>query len=107
MKRRVSLNTSRALLALVFVALPGCFDGPLEAHQGGPGYACSVHEECTSPLLCLEVPPTPAPVCTGEVLEGQACDDNAPCVWLRDARGLPLGCVDGVCQFPADGSETP
>jgi hypothetical protein len=85
------------------LALSACMDGPHAVHQGGPGAPCDAHEACLSPLLCLDVPDVTFPVCTGNGLQGEACSAESACAWLRDSRGLPLTCLEGVCQFPADG----
>ena len=105
----LALTPSRRLIATVLLvvstALSGCFDGPNEPHQGDRGYACTSHDACLSPLLCLTVPDVAFPVCTGSEPEGGACDADQACAWVRDDRGLPLTCQGGVCAFPGQGLE--
>ncbi|MDP6943705.1 MAG: hypothetical protein QF464_06105 [Myxococcota bacterium] len=91
------------LVAVALVAAVGCMDGPIAHHQGDRGYPCDGHEDCLTPLLCLTVPAADFPVCTGSELEGDPCDSDSACAWIRDDRGLPLRCTDAVCAFP--GSE--
>ena len=83
-------------------SLPGCLDGPEERVQGDRGYPCYFDVDCIAPLTCLSVPGTDFPICTGALLEGDPCNHDRDCAWLRDARGLPLSCLEATCAFPAD-----
>jgi hypothetical protein len=74
--------------------------GQLARHRGGPGYSCFFDTDCLEPLVCESTPSAEFPVCTGLMLEGDACQIAYDCAWIRDDLGLPLSCLaEGVCGF--------
>jgi hypothetical protein len=68
--------------------------GTCLAPPGGPGTACLSAADCTAESTCIDG------VCLKNALEGEPCDDGAPCAQPSFSDGYPDGrmfCVEGTC----------